>query len=183
VSTAEQTARTGGAAGDCGADDCGAAAACPPPADADRPDLTWLLHRAAQNMRGALDEVARAHGLTDARDWMVLSALSTGPRLTQLALAHSLSLDKTTMTSVLDRMEARGLVTRSTDRHDRRARIPELTADGHRVQAEVTRARDQVEASLLGAFSADEQNLLRELLARLTEVVPGECLKVTGSCI
>jgi len=183
VSTAEQAPPPAGAAGDCGTDECRAAASCPPPAGADRPDLTWLLHRAAQNMRGALDEVARAHGLSDARDWMVLSALTTGPRQTQLALAHSLSLDKTTMTSVLDRMEARGLVTRSTDRHDRRARIPELTADGRRVQAEVTQARDAVEASLLGMFSAREQELLRELLARLTQVEPGECAKVTGSCI
>jgi DNA-binding MarR family transcriptional regulator len=134
-------------------------------------------------MRSALDGAARAHGLTGARDWIVLSALSTGPRQTQLALAHALGLDKTTMTSLLDRMEARGLVTRATDRHDRRARIPELTADGRRVQAEVTRARDHVEAGLLATFSAREQDLLRELLARLAAAEPEECLKATGSCI
>jgi hypothetical protein len=44
--------------------------------------------------------------------------------------------------------EARGLVTRCTDRNDRRARIPVLTDEGSRVQAEVTRARDCVEADL-----------------------------------
>jgi MarR family transcriptional regulator, organic hydroperoxide resistance regulator len=178
VSTAGQTARTADAV-----DDCGQAAACPPPANADRPDLTWLLHRAAQNMRIALDEAARAHGLTGARDWMVLSALSTGPRQTQLALAHSLGLDKTTMTALLDRMEARGLIVRRTDSHDRRARIPELTSGGRRVQAEVTSARDHVEASLLATFTPQEQQLLRELLARLAAAEPGECLKATGSCI
>ncbi|HVT71033.1 MAG TPA: MarR family transcriptional regulator [Trebonia sp.] len=165
------------------ADACAGPGSCPPPANADQPDLTWLLHRAAQNMRGALDEVAKAHGLSGARDWMVLSALSTGPRQTQLALAHALGLDKTTMTSLLDRMEARGLITRVTDRHDRRARIPELTEDGQRVQAEVTRARDHVEASLLASFSPAEQDLLRALLARLAAVEPEACLKVTGSCI
>jgi DNA-binding MarR family transcriptional regulator len=164
-------------------DEGGQADPCPAPADADRPDLTWLLHRAAQNMRIALDEAARAHGLTGARDWMVLSALSTGPRQTQLALAHSLGLDKTTMTSLLDRMEARGLITRRTDSHDRRARIPTLTEDGRRVQAEVTRARDHVEAGLLSAFTPREQDLLRELLTRLASAEPSECLKATGSCI
>jgi DNA-binding MarR family transcriptional regulator len=199
VSTAGQTARKDGTArprgqrgreqddvrgrddGDGG--ECGTDSDCPPPPNDDRPDLTWLLHRAAQNMRSALDEAARAHGLTGARDWIVLSALSTGPRQTQLALAHALGLDKTTMTSLLDRMEARGLVTRGTDRHDRRARIPELTADGRRVQAEVTRARDHVEAGLLATFSEREQDLLRELLARLASATPEECLKATGSCI
>ncbi len=152
---------------------------CPPPADDGRPDLTWLLHRAAQNMRIAFDETARAHGLAGARDWIVLSALSTGPRQTQLALAQSLGLDKTTMTSLLDRLEGRGLVTRSTDRHDRRARIPELTPDGHRIQAEVALARDNVEACLLAAFTPREQHQLRELLTRLATPAP----HATGSCI
>jgi DNA-binding MarR family transcriptional regulator len=174
VSTAGQAARTADAV-----DECGQAGACSAPVDAGRPDLTWLLHRAAQNMRIALDEAARAHGLSGARDWIVLSALSTGPRQTQLALAHALGLDKTTMTSLLDRMEARGLVTRCTDSSDRRARIPALTEDGRRVQSEVTCARDQVEAGLLAPFTPQEQHLLRDLLARLA----AESDKATGSCI
>jgi DNA-binding MarR family transcriptional regulator len=173
VSTAGQKARAADAA-----DERGQADPCSAPADAERPDLTWLLHRAAQNMRIAFDEAAQEHGLSGARDWIVLSALSAGPRQTQLALAHSLGLDKTTMTSLLDRMEARGLVTRCTDSHDRRARIPELTPDGRRVQAEVTRARDRVEGALLATFTPQEQHLLRDLLARLADSD-----KAAGSCI
>ncbi|HEY6492230.1 MAG TPA: MarR family transcriptional regulator, partial [Trebonia sp.] len=148
MSTAGQTARTADAA-----DDRAQAGACSGPLDPDRPDLTWLLHRAAQAMRTALDEAAREHGLSGARDWVVLAALSTSPGQTQLALAHSLGVDKTTMTSLLDRMEARGLVTRYTDSNDRRARIPALTEDGRRVQAEVTDARDRVEACMLASFT------------------------------
>jgi MarR family transcriptional regulator, organic hydroperoxide resistance regulator len=184
VSTARQ-ARPGGPAveDDGSVAGCGASADCLPPANAERPDLTWLLHRAAQNMRAALDEVARANGLTGARDWLVLSALSSGPPQPQLAVAQAIGLDKTTMTSLLDRMEARGLVTRCTDSHDRRARIAALTDEGRRVQAAVTQARDQVEASLLATFSPREQDLLRELLARLAEAAPSDCLKTTGSCI
>ena len=200
VSTTEQTAQQGAvddshAIGAClaaASEPCGAAAGDPcaaaTPAEAaaaaavgsdpDRPDLTWLLHRAAQHMRVGLDEAASAHGLTGARDWIVLSALAAGPRQTQLALAQSLGLDKTTMTSLLDRMEARGLITRAIDSHDRRARIPELTDEGLRVQAEVTSARDRVEAGLLSGFTADEQAQLRGLLTRLT-VAPAD----HGSCI
>jgi DNA-binding MarR family transcriptional regulator len=181
VSTAGPTAPADDAVdhGSCGA---GAGSGCPPPDTAARPDLTWLLHRAAQHMRAALDGAARRHDLT-ARDWVVLTALRTGPRQTQLAVAHALGLDKTTMTSLLDRMEARGLVTRCTDSHDRRARIAVLTEAGRRIQAEVSQARDRVEASLLAAFSAHEQELLRELLARLADAPGSDCLKATGSCI
>lgn len=183
MGTAGQAAQLGddaGAADDPSVEPCLAAAGdpCAAAADADRPDLTWLLHRAAQHMRAGLDEAAKAHGLSGARDWIVLSALAAGPRQTQLALGHSLGVDKTTMTSLLDRMEARGLITRSTDRHDRRARIPELTDRGERVQREVASARDQVEADLLGGFTTDEQGQLRDLLTRLT-VAPS----AHGSCI
>lgn len=172
MSTAGRTARTDAA------DEGRQGSVCSAPLDPCRPDLTWLLHRAAQHMRIALDEAAQAHGLSGARDWLVLSALSTGPRQTQLALAHSLGLDKTTMTSLLDRMEARGLVTRYTDSHDRRARIPELTEEGRRLQAEVTSARDQVEAALLATFTPQEQHQLRDLLSRLANSDTA-----TGSCI
>jgi MarR family transcriptional regulator, organic hydroperoxide resistance regulator len=192
VSTAGQTAQKGGADDSdairaclaAASDPCAsataaeAAAAASVVSDPDRPDLTWLLHRAAQHMRAGLDEAARAHGLTAARDWIVLSALAAGPRQTQLALAQSLGLDKTTMTSLLDRMESRGLITRVTDRHDRRARIPELTAAGRGVQADVASARDRVESGLLSAFTVDEQAQLRSLLTRLT-VAPAD----HGSCI
>jgi MarR family transcriptional regulator, organic hydroperoxide resistance regulator len=145
-------------------------------------DLTWLLHRCAQRMRGALDEAAREHGLSGARDWIVLSAIAAGPRQTQLALAHSLGLDKTTMTSLLDRLEAEGLVTREQDRRDRRARIPGLTEAGTRVQHEVIAARDRAEAAVLGQLSADEQRALRAMLGRLAQG-PADDPRAAGSCM
>jgi DNA-binding MarR family transcriptional regulator len=143
-------------------------------------DLTWLLHRAAQRMRAALDDAARSHGLAGARDWLVLSAIAAGPPQTQLALAQTLGLDKTTLTSLLDRLEARGYVTRSLDSHDRRARIPSLTPSGIEVQRRVTRARDSAESAVLCGFTDAERLLLRDLLARLAS---DSGRKPTGSCI
>jgi DNA-binding MarR family transcriptional regulator len=157
------------------ADPCSAAAGA-------KSDLTWLLHRSAQRMRGAFDEAAREHGLQGARDWIVLSAISAGPRQPQLALAQSLGLDKTTMTSLLDRLESAGLVTRCTDSHDRRARIPELTEAGLRVQQELIDARDRAEAAALSQFTADEQRVLRAMLNRLAEG-PADDPKAVGSCM
>jgi MarR family transcriptional regulator, organic hydroperoxide resistance regulator len=124
-------------------------------------DLTWLLHRSAQRMRGAL---------------------AAGPRQTQFALAQSLGLDKTTMTSLLDRLESAGLVTRHQDSRDRRARIPELTQAGERVQHELISARDRAEAATLSQFSTDEQRVLRAMLNRLAEGPAGDP-KATGSCM
>ncbi|HEV3382727.1 MAG TPA: MarR family transcriptional regulator [Trebonia sp.] len=132
-------------------------------------------------MRTTLDDVARRHGLVGARDWLVLCALATGPRQTQLSLAHALGLDKTTLTSLLDRLENRGLITRCLDTHDRRARIPVLTDAGRSVQSEVAAARDQAEVHVLCGFTAAERELLRSLLTRLATEQPGN--SAHGSCI
>ena len=135
-------------------------------------------------MRAALDQVARTCGLACvARLDRARRPDREQPRRTQLALAHDLGLDKTTLTSLLDRLEARGLVIRSLDPHDRRARIPELTDAGRRMQAEVTCARDRAEAELLSAFTDAEQKLLRVLLTRLAAGQAGSCLEASGSCI
>jgi MarR family transcriptional regulator, organic hydroperoxide resistance regulator len=109
----------------------------------------------------------------------VLTALDIGPRQTQQALGRSLGVDKTTLTLLLDRLEAAGLVTRSLDGHDRRARIPLLTGTGRDIQREVAAERDRAEAELLASFSPQEQRLLRDLLTPLTADQPG----TTDGCL
>jgi len=109
-------------------------------------EITWLLHRAAQRMRSATGEQAERHGIA-LRDYIVLSALHLTPNLTQVELAKTLGLDKTTLMSQLDRLEQRGLVVRRSDLRDRRARIPEITAQGQTVRARVARACADVEAA------------------------------------
>jgi hypothetical protein len=81
-----------------------------------------------------------------------------------------------TLTSLLDRLETGGLIIRSLDPHDRRARIPQVTTAGRRTQARITRARDHTEAELLTTFSPQEQHLLRDLLTRLAADQRGDCL-------
>lgn len=137
-------------------------------------DLTWQFHRAAQRLRASLDLVCRERGLGDARDWVLLTALIQQPGRTQAELGTALGLDKTTLTALVDRLEAGGLVRRLPVAGDRRARVPEVTPAGAAVQAEVTRGRDAAEAQLLAAFTQDEQQLLRSLIARLVEAPCGE---------
>ncbi|MFA7324406.1 MAG: MarR family transcriptional regulator [Candidatus Nanopelagicales bacterium] len=132
-------------------------------------DLTWLFHRSAHRLRVALDLVSRANGLTDARDWIVLTALINRPGRTQLALGQDLGLDKTTLTALLDRLEHTKLVVRQQVPADRRARMPEITTEGVAVQARVSRGRDDAEAQLLAHFTSEERHTLRDLVSRLAD--------------
>ncbi len=129
-------------------------------------EITWLLHRAAQRMRGATGEQAEKHGL-QLRDYIVLSALTMTPNLTQGELGKALGLDKTTLMSQLDRLERMGLVVRRGDPRDRRARIPEITEAGNVLRAEVASACASVETAVLNDFSQDQVQVFRRMLVEI----------------
>ncbi len=145
-------------------------------------DLTWLLHRAAQRMRAAMEEQAEQHGLA-LRDYLVLTALGTLDQPTQLVLGQALGLDKTTLTSLLDRLEQGGLVIRRADPRDRRARLPETTEAGRALQAKVASSLARVEAGLLSGFAAAEQRSLRLMLCDLISAGGSVETRIAGSCV
>lgn len=126
-------------------------------------EITWLLHRAAQRLRNATGEQAEKHGI-QLRDYIVLNALDKTPNLTQVELAKTLGLDKTTLMSQLDRLERIGLVVRHSDPGDRRVRIPEITEAGNTLRTRVARASSRVEAAALNGFSQDQVQLFRQML-------------------
>ncbi|MDT4913306.1 MAG: MarR family transcriptional regulator, transcriptional regulator for hemolysin [Pseudonocardiales bacterium] len=132
-------------------------------------DLTFLLHAAADRMAADLDRAAVDMGLNDVRDWLVLAALDDGQQRTQLELSRMVCVDKTTLISVLDRLEQHELVVRTVDPADRRVRIPQITPAGRRVYAKFASARDTAEARALDGVEPEQRTLLLELLARIAD--------------
>lgn len=146
-------------------------------------DIAWLLHRAAQRIRQEWDGVAREHGLRDMRDWIVLAAIGEGEKRTQLAIGQELGLDKTTLMSVLDRLEADGFVVRTVDPNDRRARVPELTPAGQKVRDLKGEARRRTEEGALETFGLDERHAFFAVLSRLAGVHDDSSEPTHGSCM
>jgi len=132
-------------------------------------DLMFLLHAAADRVGVELDKAAAEIGLRDVRDWFVLAALDDGRPHTQLELSRIVCVDKTTLISVLDRLEQRGLIVRTVDPADRRVRIPQITAAGRRVFAKFATARDAVEARVLDGVAPAQREVLLTLLARIAD--------------
>jgi DNA-binding MarR family transcriptional regulator len=132
-------------------------------------DLTFLLHAAVDRMAVDLDRAAVEMGLNDVRDWLVLAALDDGQHRTQLELSRMVCVDKTTLISVLDRLEQHKLIVRTADASDRRVRIPQITPAGRRVYAKFATARDAAEASALEGVDATDRTLLLSLLARIAD--------------
>jgi DNA-binding MarR family transcriptional regulator len=94
--------------------------------------LIAQIHNEMEHLYKAVDmydqAVSEALGLNRS-DLRGLKALQYGP-LTPKQLAEKISLTSGTVTPLLDRLEALGLIHRSASATDRRSLVIELTADG-----------------------------------------------------
>ncbi|MER7462136.1 MarR family transcriptional regulator [Streptomyces sp. NPDC097981] len=101
-----------------------------------------------------------------------LANLADGRGRTVSELGAAVGTRPTTLTSVLDRLERRGHITRGTRPGDRRAVLIELTASGQVAAATIRRAVADLEQRALGGLPADAIAGLRAGLEALTEVSP-----------
>lgn len=90
-----------------------------------------------------------------------------------------LGLDKTTLTSELDKLERAGLILRVPDPNDRRVRTPVITDKGRELQKEAGDALAEVERAFHSRFSPQEMMIIRKALQDLSR---GDG-PMHGSCI
>jgi DNA-binding MarR family transcriptional regulator len=84
-------------------------------------------------------------------------------------LATATGTKPTTLTSVLDRLERKGLLVREPDRADRRSFRILLTAAGRRIASAVETAVREVERTALSAASPEDIAGFRAVARALTE--------------
>ncbi|WP_328997675.1 MarR family transcriptional regulator [Kribbella sp. NBC_00709] len=84
-------------------------------------------------------------------------------------LASRLGIVPRSATSVVDDLEAAGLLARQPDPHDRRATLVDLTPEGRQILNTLREKRRDVMAGQLARLTPDEQRTLTQLLQRLAE--------------
>ncbi|MET7698873.1 MarR family transcriptional regulator [Streptomyces sp. NPDC005485] len=99
-----------------------------------------------------------------------LANLADGHGRTVSELGAAVGTRPTTLTSVLDRLERRGHITRGARPGDRRAVLVELTPSGRRTAARIRQAFTDLEHHALAALPAETITALRTALQALTEV-------------
>lgn len=132
----------------------------------DRPELGALLTGVVRKVIAGEEPILARHDL-QMWDHVVLTALADGPTPTQAELAATTGRDKTRLIRNLDRLQARGLVRRTPDPSDRRNKVVELTAAGHRTlescRAEITAMEDDLLSALPRADRRAFERALMEL--------------------
>ncbi len=101
-----------------------------------------------------------------------LANLADGHGRSVSELGTAVGSRPTTLTSVLDRLERRGHITRGTRPGDRRAVVIELTDSGRRTAHTIRAAIADLERRALGDLPPETVAALRNALQALTEV-PG----------
>ena len=127
------------------------------------------LMRVQQLVLGRLDAILKPHGLTFARyEALVLLCFSSRGSLPLGKMGERLQVHPTSVTSIVRRLEADGLVALRRHPEDRRAVLAEITDAGRAVVESAT--RDLVEADFgLGMLSEDSLGQLSAVLRPVRE--------------
>jgi DNA-binding MarR family transcriptional regulator len=112
-----------------------------------------------------------AEALADAElvqlEYALLIFVDDVPGISQHTLSEALGIDRNNVSLIVDKLEARGLLKRSVNGADRRARELTITAQGkklwRRFQQKVLAANDGV----LACLSAKEKELFLDMLVRV----------------
>ncbi|MGY6410693.1 MAG: MarR family winged helix-turn-helix transcriptional regulator [Alkalilacustris sp.] len=144
---------------------------------AERVDATLIaLRRVLRAIEGNARAIARASGLTPAQ-MLVLYTLSDAGQELPRDIARRLGVSQATVTTQIDRLEARGLVRRERRQTDRRSVWVILTDEGRRVLAETPDPLYGRFAERFSALADWEQAMLLASAERLAKMFDAEAVE------
>lgn len=125
----------------------------------------FLLARAGMRGKELLNQ--RLHGFgIHVRHYAVLAMLMENPAA-QVAMADRLCIDRTSMVALLDELEARNYVRRTTNPQDRRVHVVQITPEGEALVRAGEQCARQAEAELMGSLTAEERGELHRILLKM----------------
>ena len=116
-------------------------------------EFAFLVNDVGRLLRTYADQQARQFGMTRAQ-WAVLARLEYAEGLKQSELAELLDLQPITLTRLVDRLCANGLIERRADPADRRAKRLYLTAQARPLMNRLADLGESMMSRVLEGFDA-----------------------------
>ena len=129
-------------------------------------EFAFLINDVGRLLRTYADQQARQFGMTRAQ-WAVLARLEYAEGLKQSELAELLDLQPITLTRLVDRLCANGLIERRADPSDRRAKRLYLTAQARPLMNRLADLGENMMASVLEGLDAAK---IEQMTANLSGV-------------
>ena len=142
-----------------------------PPAASELPDVLQfmrVLWAVVHSLQKASKRMAAELGVTGPQR-LVLRVLGLFPGASAGTLASILHVHPSTLTGILQRLVAQGLLTRSADPADARRSVLELTARGRRVNAADAVTVESAVAGALKTMAAKDAAATRRVLTAIVE--------------
>ncbi|TDW90546.1 MarR family transcriptional regulator [Kribbella pratensis] len=129
----------------------------------ERPDLAAMLYPLVRDLIALELPVLAAHNVS-MWGYSVLTALDDTPVRTQAALAEAIGADKSRIIGTLDELQQAGLIERTPDPADRRARLLSITPQGRKIRRTVRKEIQAQEEQVLTTLApADRKTFVRIL--------------------
>lgn len=125
-----------------------------------------LIRRLHQISQGLFHQEVEDYGVTPIQ-YGVLQTVHNNPNIDQQTLASLVALDTSTTAGVVDRLESKGLVTRSPSPEDRRVRRLQLTKEGQSLLFAIVPGMLQSQELLLAPLTKKQREEFMALLAKL----------------
>ena len=138
-------------------------------------NILWLLKQAFYFSLTTVNEAVSEHGVSTAQIG-VMRQLSNEPGLSGAELARRLLITPQGVQLAVKALEQRGFVERRPDPQHARILKAYLTAEGRKVAASVVSDAIAAHEAVFGVLTAEEQQTLRDLLARVVVKGTGHTL-------
>jgi len=142
-------------------------AASPHPPRITGADVNVAVTRAARSMRTASGALLADLGLHPGQDTLLLE-VGRHDGISQAALADELGVEPPTVTKMVQRLEAAGIVRRRADADDRRRIRVYLTAKGKRLTPRVEAVRSDLGKRASRGLTRADRATLADLLSKLS---------------
>jgi DNA-binding MarR family transcriptional regulator len=144
------------------------AAAAGPPAATLETHLGYWLRLVSNEVSGAFARALQERQVSVA-EWVALNQLTAGAGLTPGRLAAAMGMTRGAVSKVLDKLEHKRLVARTTSPLDSRVHLLSVTARARRILPSLTEIADGNDRHFFAALAPNEQASLRQLLRKLAE--------------
>ena len=136
----------------------------------DHETITFLISDVARMLRAEFDRRTSSAGLglTPGEARILVTAARTGS-VRQSVLAERVGVEAMTLSSYLDRLEARGLVARVPDPGDRRAKLVLTTDAAETVLEAIVEVSGQLRADISATLTPGQLDEMREGLKEIRE--------------
>jgi DNA-binding MarR family transcriptional regulator len=127
--------------------------------------LSYMIFKVARSHRGLAGELLRPIGLHPGQEILLMHLWDKNGQ-TQSELISKMGLDASTVTKMVQRLEAEGYIKRTQSETDRRAFLVSVTAAGQKLKSKVENMWAELNQATMKNLSTKDEQVLFELLQK-----------------